>query len=728
MYKIEQYYNNHVKNTYYPNIDLTLQKSWSGSTLNITQVQFALYYQSGNNAPTPVKKAGDTYVFNGKDKYGNAVTGATDVVETLTLNGSNWSTPQLTGLPSSIIDENGQVQTCYYTLKEIGYYDTEWHTIEPTVFGVDTANGYFEITNPSAINTSGTLTVTNKGTADISITPQKTWTGDNGGADNIASVTVELRRSKDNWATFEKFGDFKTITSANDWTANAWTNLPVYELDGQGNKVTWQYQIVETAYTAKDAAEATPISGSQFILGDTGYYNKTDSQNNIQSDGTYVVSNEFHSGGGLTIQIQKNWWNNGSTSESSNRPDSIQVKIERMASNGTTWEAYPDENTTYSLSPSSTGEWKLSLENVPKQSTGGGSIVTYIYRVTEVGYTINNVSHSIPGNQFATTSAGYYEISYGNSIDTSKLESNPMLSITNSYQPAETTKVIPQKLWVGDEKHQDNRPEAIKLQLQRQSQNADGTWSSWENVGDEIEITGTSDVSTWNGAPIENLPKKAITVNVDETVTITNYQYRLIETAYKLKNKDWETISSNKLEFTANTETTLGKYTITYGTAQDWEGKMAVTNTFMQDIGMEKSLVYEGVEISSVFETNDLKTGYGIKQTINGTDYYVFNWVIYYKSCDELGCTEAQFNTLLKSVADKLPEGHTLVLDTSNILTGYGWGSQDIKITDPFTDSSIGWKYFKHPIMIWTGVSGGINYPTSMGNKDSVLGLSLIHI
>jgi len=467
MYKIEQYYNNQVKNTYYPNIDLTLQKSWSGSTLNITQVQFALYYQSGNNAPTPVKKAGDTYVFNGKDKYGNAVTGATDVVETLTLNGSNWSTPQLTDLPSSIIDENGQVQTCSYTLKEIGYYDTEWHPIEPTVFGVDTANGYFEITNPSAINTSGTLTVTNKGTADISITPQKTWTGDNGGADNIASVTVELRRSKDNWATFEKFGDSKTITSANDWTANAWTNLPVYELDEQGNKVTWQYQIVETAYTAKDAAEATPISGSQFILGDTGYYNKTDSQNNIQSDGTYVVSNEFHSGGGLTIQIQKNWWNNGSTSESSNRPDSIQVKIERMASNGTTWEAYPDGDTTYSLSPSSTGEWKLSLENVPKQSTEDGSIVTYIYRVTEVSYTINNVSHSIPGNQFATTSAGYYEISYGNPIDTSKLESNLTLSITNSYQPAETTKIIPQKVWVGDETHPANRPEAIKLQLQR---------------------------------------------------------------------------------------------------------------------------------------------------------------------------------------------------------------------------------------------------------------------
>ncbi|MGN1224892.1 MAG: hypothetical protein ACI4TG_07295, partial [Ruminococcus sp.] len=235
MYKIEQYYNNHVKNTYYPNIDLTLQKSWSGSTLGITQVQFALYYQSGNNAPTPVKEAGDTYVFNGKDKYGNTVTGATDVVETLVADDNgNWGTPQLTGLPSSIIDENGQVQTCSYTLKEIGYYDTEWHTIEPTVFGVDTANGYFEITNPSAINTSGTLTVTNKGTADISITPQKTWTGDNGGADNIASVTVELRRSKDNGATFEKVereDNPKTITSANDWTADAWTNLPVYELD-----------------------------------------------------------------------------------------------------------------------------------------------------------------------------------------------------------------------------------------------------------------------------------------------------------------------------------------------------------------------------------------------------------------------------------------------------------------------------------------------------------------
>lgn len=730
MYKIEQYYNNQVKNTYYPNIDLTLQKSWSGSTLGITQVKVALYYQSGNNAPTPVKKAGDTYVFNGKNKYGNAVTGATDVVEILTLNGSNWSTPQLKGLPSSIIDENGQVQTCSYTLKEIGYYDgidgdNGWHTIDPTVFGVDTANGYFEIINPSAINTSGTLTVTNKGTADISITPQKTWTGDNnGGADNIASVTVELRRSKDNGATFEKVereDNPKTITSANDWTADAWTNLPVYELDEQGNKVTWQYQIVETAYTAKDATEATPISGSQFILGDKGYYNKTDSQNNIQSEGTYVVSNEFHSSGGLTIQIQKNWWNNDSTS---NRPESIQVKIERMASNGTTWEAYPDENTTYSLSPSSTGEWKLSLENVPKQSTENGSIVTYIYRVTEVGYTINNVSHSIPGNQFATTSAGYYEILYGNPIDTSKLESNPTLTITNFYHPAETTKIIPQKVWVGDEAHPNNRPVAIKLQLQRQSQNADGTWSSWENVGNEIEITGTSDVSTWNGTLIDNLPKKAITVNADGTVTITNYQYRLIETAYQLSENSvdpgWHDVG-NSIEFYANTRDTAGAYTITYGTAQDWEGKMAVTNTFKQDTGMTKSLVQKGETISPIIEVTDLNESiednpYAIKQKIGDKWYYIFNWVVYYKSAKEMGYTNHELlNDLLTPISDILPEGHTLVDERGNEIGSLNWTSEvgkSVKVSDPFTMRD--WKYFEHPLYIWTkeenvGTLGGIN-------------------
>ncbi|MGN1225547.1 MAG: GDSL-type esterase/lipase family protein, partial [Ruminococcus sp.] len=479
-------------------------------------------------------------------------------------------------------------------------------------------------------------------------------------------------------------------------------------------------------YTAKDATEATPISGSQFILGDTGYYNKTDSQNNIQSDGTYVVSNEFHSGGGLTIQIQKNWWNNGSTSESSNRPDSIQVKIERMASNGTTWEAYPDGDTTYSLSPSSTGEWKLSLENVPKQSTEGGSIVTYIYRVTEVGYTINNVSHSIPGNQFATTSAGYYEISYGNLIDTSKLESNPTLSITNSYQPAETTKIIPQKVWVGDETHQDNRPEAIKLQLQRQSQNADGTWSSWDAVEgyDAIEISGTSDVSTWNGTLIDNLPKKAITVNADGTVTITNYQYRLIETAYQLKENSvdpgWHDVG-NSIEFYANTRDTAGSYTITYGTAQDWEGKMAVTNTFKQDTGMTKSLVQKGETISPIIEVTDLNESiednpYAIKQKIGDKWYYIFNWVVYYKSAKEMGYTDYELlNDLLTPISDILPEGHTLVDERGNEIDSLNWTSEvgkSVKVSDPFTMRD--WKYFEHPLYIWTkeenvGTLGGIN-------------------
>lgn len=737
MYKIEQYYNNHVKNTYYPNIDLTLQKSWSGSTLGITQVKVALYYQSGNNAPTPVKKAGDTYVFNGKNKYGNAVTGATDVVETLTLNGSNWSTPQLTGLPSSIIDENGQVQTCYYTLKEIRYYDTDWHTIDPTVFGVDTANGYFEIINPSAINTSGTLTVTNKGTADISITPQKTWTGDNGGADNIASVTFKLMCSSDggaNWQEYvDKDGQSKTITitpdsdtSDNIWkTTEQWTNLPVCELDEQGNEVTWKYQIVETEYTAKDATAATPISGSQFVLVNKGYYNKTDSQNNIQSDGTYAVSNEFHSNDGLTIQVQKNWQNNGSSSESSNRPDSIQVKIERMASNGTRWEAYPDENTTYSLSPSSTGEWKLSLENVPKQSTEGGSIVTYIYRVTEVGYTINNVSHSIPGNQFATTSAGYYEISYGNPIDTSKLESNPTLTIKNSYQPAETTKIIPQKVWVGDEAHPDNRPVAIRLQLQRQSQNADGTWNDWTVVDgyDAIEISGASDVSTWNGTLIDNLPKKAITVNADETVTITNYQYRLIETAYSNGNDSngnaiWTSLkigeSNNfKLDFTANTGTTLGKYTITYGTTQDGEGKMAVTNTFKQDTGMEKDLVSEKGEMSPVIEIDDLQdVNYGIKMQIDGEWYYVFNWVIHYKSKSDLGIFDNDdLNNYLTPISDTLPEGHTLIYDDQYNGGGHvhavdgsdSWNNKESDMAYIMLSNKYYGGYYKHPTYMWPG-------------------------
>lgn len=722
IYKIQSNNDYEVKNTYAADIDLRFEKKWSGSNPGITKVKVALYYQDENYQPVPVKKTSTgTYVFNGKDRYGNPVSGETNGVEVeLFSDGTQGTLDKL--LPASIVDANNQVRNCNYTLREIGYYDVDnqWHAIDPKAFDVDTINGYFTISDPSATNQSGTLTVTNNGTADIEITPQKTWAGDNGGADNIQSITVALMRSKDGGSNWEKYGNSKTITSANSWKADAWTNLPVYELDKDGKKVTWQYQIVETHYTPVGGAE-TEITGSQFILDGKGYYDVSNSQNNINSSNTYVVTNTFHDGGDMELKVTKNWWSNGSTTEGGQRPTAIQVKIERMASNATDWMPYPDEaNCTYTMTPSNSGTWELSLSNVPRQSNVDGSIVTYIYRVTEVSYTANGVTHDIKGNQFATTENGYYEIQYGNTVDTSRTGSGSTLSITNAYHPAETTKIIPQKVWAGDEKHPGNRPEAVKLQLQRQSQDADGTWSSWENVGDEIEISGTSDVATWNGAQTGDLPTKKITLN-NGTIAVINYHYRLIETGYKLSGGDWQTVG-NKLEFNANTNTTFGKYTITYGTAQDYEGKMAVTNTFVQDIGMEKDLTSENGVIDSVFDVEDLENAKSEKEeereksnikciTIDGVKYYVFNWIIYYKSCEDLGnITIDQINGLLRPVSDKLPEGHTLVDEWSgSAVHSGGWNGRDVSYTDPFTIDN--WEYYKYPLLIWTGTSGGLNHP-----------------
>ena len=726
IYKIQSNNDYEVKNTYAADIDLCFEKKWSGNNLGITKVKVALYYQDENYQYVPVKKTSNgTYVFNGKDRYGKPVSGETNGVEVeLSSDGTQGKLDKL--LPASIVDANGQVRNCNYTLREIGYYDTDghWHDIDPTKSQVDTINGYFEISDPAATNQSGTLTVTNNGTADIAITPQKMWAGDsknNYGADNIQSITVALMRSKDGGVSWEEYGDSKTITSANEWKADAWTNLPVYELGSDGKKVTWQYQIVETHYTPVGGAE-TEIIGNQFILDGKGYYDKTDSEN-IQNTGTYKVTNTFHDGGDMTIKVNKIWWNNGSTAEASDRPTAIQVKIERMASNDPVWKSYPDEaNCIRTMSPSNSGTWELSLQDVPRQSKAeDGSVVTYIYRVTEVGYTANEETHEIIGNQFATTENGYYEIQYGNTVDTSRTDSGDTLSITNAYHPAETTKIIPQKVWVGDEAHPDNRPVAVKLQLQRQSQSADGTWSSWENVGDEIEISGTSDVATWNGAQTGDLPTKKITLN-NGTIAVINYHYRLIETGYKLSGSEWQTVG-NKLEFNANTDTAFGKYTITYGTTQDYEGKMAVTNTFMQDIGMEKNLTSENGVIDSVFDVEDLENAKSEKEeereksnikciTIDGVKYYVFNWIIYYKSCEDLGnITLDQINKLLRPVSDKLPEGHTLVDEWSgSAVHDGGWNGRDVSYTDPFTIDN--WEYYKYPLLIWTGTSGGLNHPS----------------
>ena len=765
IYKIHSNNDYEVQNDYVADINLSFEKKWSENNLGITKVKVALYYRDENYQYVPVQKTSDgTYVFNGKDRYGKSVSGDLFGVEVeLDSNGTEVPLDKL--LPASIVVDN-QVWNCNYTLREIGYCDTDnnWYNINPDVSDVDTKNGYFTISDPTSTDKSGTLTVTNNGTADIEITPQKKWEGDskdNYGADNIQSITVALKRSKDDWASWEYYADEngqpKTITIISDGTSDRiwettekWTNLPVYE-DKDGNKVTWRYQVVETHYTPV-GGEETEITDNQFILNDKGYYDVSNSQNDIQSTNTYVVTNTFHDGGDMELKVTKNWWNNGSSAEISDRPTAIQVKIERMASNATGWMPYPDEaNCTYTMTPSSSGTWELSLPNVPRQGKDDkGNLVTYIYRVTEVGYTANGQTHEIKENQFVTTTAGYYEITYGNTIDTSKSNSGDTLSITNSYHPAETTKIIPQKVWAEDGEHLENRPYAVHLQLQQRSQKADGTWNTWDAVEgyEQIEISGSTDTATWNGALIENLPTKEITLGEDGTVTITNYQYRLIETEYQEKVKqgdtyeggDWKSLQVNenssnfKLEFTSNTGATLGKYTITYGTSQDYEGKMAVTNTFKQDAGMEKNLVSENGEINPVFEVEDLtnaKSDDSAKQalspikciTIDGVKYYVFNWLIHYKSWRELGLKSGtELNKYLTPISDTLPEGHTLcVLDTQDengnwrdVGTGsikdiYGTefpadnsGNNGTELLEPLSSQYYG-GYFKHPTFIWPG-------------------------
>lgn len=662
-------------------ISIPVRKDWDdhGNSANDrpTSITFKVQYQENNGEWKVLKKSGDTYLFEGDADYSSA-----SVVE-VTLNAENeaswsnyrWETT-LSGLPSSVT-MNGNTKTYRYRVQEIKYNGDQ--AIENGVFS--TANGVYRnagggYSAPVGTN-NGEALVINEYHPNISLQPVKYWKdGNNQDITNyhgdITEITVVLV-SKESDGKFYPVKDSNgnqltaTLNASNNWGKNltAWSGLSSEK----------NYLLIETAVKLKGGTTKNLFSVSDsgtdynskemsFAVGET-YYKATLLGNSVQptADATISVTNTVYETKNITVQAKKEW--------KPSKPDGVSgvvVELQRKASNSNDWTAYPENDTTKSQQTlNDSNSWHASWSNLPNQNADSTGRISYTYRVVEVGYVkADGTTIALQNDKFALANAnGLYKATYQNQ----ELTKDGTVAITNTYESLKSIELTPEKKWTGD--NETVRPTSITLQLQRKA----GENGEWKNVeGKTITLnTSNSTVSTeWNGITwksnqkFTDLPAKEIKVNADGSYTETTYSYRLIETSYVPNGSSTSaSISANENSFVIVANGITGKYTFT-STENSFgsNGTLTLTNNFKEDVGMEKSVIdKEGKEIQSI-DAEDLKKWTTIEE--NGEKYYVFNWLVRFKSDVSDTCTGST-DTRLTPVIDVLPDGFTLCEGTQSV-------------------------------------------------------------
>lgn len=662
-------------------ISIFVRKDWddheNSANDRPTSITFKVQYQENNGEWKVLKKSGDTYLFEGDADYSSA-----SVVE-VTLNAENkaswtnhrWETT-LSGLPSSVT-MNGNTKTYRYRVQEIKYNDNQ--AIENGVFS--TENGVYRNTgggysSPIEAN-NGEALVINKYYPNVSLQPVKYWKdGNNQDITNyhgdITDITVVLV-SKESDGKFYPVKDSNgnqltaTLNASNDWGKK----LPAWNgLSSEKN-----YLLIETAVKLKDGTTknlfSVSDSGTDYnnkemsFAVDGTYYKATLLGNSVQptADTTISVTNTVYETKNLQIGVTKSW--------NPSKPDGVSgvvVELQRKASNLNDWTAYPENDTTKSQQTlNDSNSWHASWSNLPNQNADSTGRISYTYRVVEVGYVkADGTTIALQNDKFALANAnGLYKATYQNQ----ELTKDGTVAITNTYESLKSIELTPEKKWTGD--NETVRPTSITLQLQRKA----GENGEWKNVeGKTITLnTSNSTVSTeWNGITwksnqkFTDLPAKEIKVNADGSYTETTYSYRLIETSYVPNGSSTSaSISANENSFVIVANGITGKYTFT-STENSFgsNGTLTLTNNFKEDVGMEKSVIdKEGKEIQSI-DAEDLKKWTTIEE--NGEKYYVFNWLVRFKSDVSDTCTGST-DTRLTPVIDVLPDGFTLCEGTQSV-------------------------------------------------------------
>lgn len=714
-------------------ISVKVIKNWENadSITKPANVQMVLMHNVNNTNNTewlPVKGSGTNYILSTYDNYSS-----TEGVYTITLTGTgNWWETTLTNLPRLDVFAKadgtpGEALNYRYKLAEIAPDGVT--ILDGNVY--EYGDGYFQMidnTNWSGVNyENGELKITNKYYPEKSLTPRKIWEGDEGKSSQISSITYQLQYSTDynTWYPVKKddtTGEYvydangstagativteelakngengvtiDTLDNGNKirWTGKGWTELPgMIIIDGNVKEI--HYRVREVAV---DGVEVP--ANKQFTVSD-GYYT-------ITSEGTDTITNKFTKTVNNTISAEKLW------SDETHILDGIIVQLQRKGNDTNTWEAY-GENVVLNADNS----WKTSWSDLPNQSvdTETGKVVTYTYRVVEIGYVKGNeqIKNVIDNNsQFAVDTDGFYEVTYSTTNDTNSwFDKNPKefasggsAYIKNTFTPVNIGAITPKKQWAGEETDHitSDRPTAVVLSLQQKLGNG-----PWEETGKTVTLSSANATNEgnleWQGDIFDNLPAEKITVNADGSFTKEYYTYRVIETAYTPNGGTTSTPIADNVIKTEN-----GRYEVAFSEYGTGVGQtQTVTNTFKESIGIIKTIIdKDGKKLTSI-GSDELD---GFKYTINNVDYYIFNWLIEFES----GKTE-----LYAPLVDDLPEGFTLctLSEWENNGGSLYWGNETNIINYPYTpltrdyntnklgqvvaNSGSDTGYYKHPTMMF---------------------------
>ncbi len=693
-------------------MNINAVKNWenANSITKPANVQMVLMHSVNYGEWLPVKGSGTNYILSTYDAYSS-----TDGVYTITLTESGSWRAALNNIPQKDVFAKadgtpGEELNYRYKLAEITPDGVT--LLEGNIY--EYGDGYFQIveTNNNGIGWAGDMTITNKYYPEKSLTPRKIWEGDEGKSSQISSITYQLQYSLDynNWYPVKKddtTGEYvydangstmgativtqelkksdvnvESLDNGNKirWTGEGWTELPgMIVVDGNVREI--HYRIREVA------VDGAPIPANKQFTVSNGYYQ-------ITTEGTDTITNKFIKTVDNTINAEKLW------SDETHILDGVIVQLQRKGNDTNTWEAY-GENVVLNADNSWKTSWSLPNQSIDAET---GKIVTYTYRVVEIGYVDgeNHITGIIDNNnQFAVDADGFYEVTYSTENNEwswfdknlKEFSSGGSVYIKNTFTSVNYGSITPKKQWAGEEQDDitKDRPEAVVFTLQYKLGNSND-WITTDKTVTLTSANATNDGNLeWQGDIFDNLPAEKITVNADGTFTKESYTYRLVETGY-IPHGGTTVTTLPTGEDTIKTEN--GRYEITISNGTGVGQTQTVTNTFKESIGIIKTIIDKnGNKLTSI--GSDELINY--KYTIDGVDYYIFNWVIEFES----GKTE-----LYAPLVDDLPEGFTLctLSEWENKGTSLYWGDTKHYPYTPLTNNyTVGSEtgYYKHPTMMF---------------------------
>ena len=317
-------------------VDITVQKMWDGMEDGNNAV-FELQFKSTLTqwSWSPVKWDGENNYVLLKDSELESVR--------ITLDSSKNNVFTFSNLPSD----------AYYRVVEVSFTDGE-NTITP--YNSETRyvdnryipkdeNGnakdfWYDISyspdvNNNGINKTQTITVTNarKENPTKNLEVKKAF-GDGVTEGMFEDITVQLQRKRTDRSDWEPYSDetspkTATLNSENKWFCK-WENLPYQELDN-GYVITYEYRVVETAYTKKGENVSSVINGEVYKI-DGKYYQYTGSE----KEGTYTITNsEYKNDETKEITPYKFWA--GDDNFKTDRPDKVIFVLQKKNYDGE-WE------------------------------------------------------------------------------------------------------------------------------------------------------------------------------------------------------------------------------------------------------------------------------------------------------------------------------------------------------------------------------------------------------